>query len=102
MEGQGLRPAQAKVGKTLSTPIDEHGGMCLSSQATQEAEIRRSWFQASLCKKFTRPFSTAKSYRWLHTPVIQTTVGSINRRISSGWLWKRVRLCLKNNQRKRG
>jgi hypothetical protein len=65
------------------------------TQATQEAEIGRSSFQASLGKKkFVRPHLNVKSLAWCHTHVLIATHEAHNRRIT------KVRPCLQNNRAK--
>jgi hypothetical protein len=52
--------------------------MHLSSQATQEAEIRKTTVPGQPAQKNVHE----KSWMWWYTPVIPATVGSINRRIT--------------------
>jgi hypothetical protein len=64
-EDRGSKPAQQKVCETPSQPIPGCSGVHLSSKAMQKAEIRESWFQASLGKKFvTPPPQWKKSWVW--------------------------------------
>jgi hypothetical protein len=68
------------VFKTPSQPIAGHNGKCLSSQATQEAEIRRIKVPAHPGQSLEDLISSEISWVWWCAPIIPAMVESINLR----------------------